>query len=887
MTLVGFAAGFTLVWDSDIFWHLASGEWMLDHGKVLGTDPYSIDPQPVWVNVHWLFQLIIAGLYRLGGFAALSTLTGILAAATLGTFALALRKCVPPAWLMLCGLGMLITIVGRIRVRPEAFTLLFLVVTIVLTDSVRRGAPGKRLWWLVPMMLAWVNMHGIYILGQAVLWSAIAGAAVEKWVFRNRDLQGHLVTQAALLPALACLIVCFLTPWPVEAAIQPILLWTRVSGAGVFYTYGVSELYPTWRVLPQFVGPLVMVIVTAMVLMVNFILGLVARKPRVPLSHVLWLIAFTFLAALAKRNIALVGPVCAFLLAWHGKDILASVRSGKLMTWRYWPATTVLLLAVTLAQGAAYATEYTYRKEHAPFHFGAGLMREEFAIDLAKWLAGLKAKGDIVTDDFGDASAFLYYASLGRSEPARLLYMDGRLEAHDEGRFVDQHKLHEAFQEPSTAAEAKLPPSARFVIVRQNASSALSALTQCPRFRLVRIDRTAACFEDTRWAIRNGPDPLPADCLNLAQYDQPVRSDGFVDETPVRPRTWWRQNPISLNYRTGEMLLWLGEYDSSEPRGFAPPTRYVCTLLSARYLEAAAREDSFLPVITAGMLAQAYQQRAYQNYYAPSAQVPINMDLARTLRIYRQLNLTDLADSNLLRFAEQRLRALVLAGQTDAASGAMSQFLASLPAADRVSPKRDYLRLRDLIQTQLTQALDRAKPLEALNPIDQATALTDPRIWLIEQAVALVKAPGANLDADTQFRAKMLLGDLLLRKGMTEQARSAYLTIPDGTRDVERSLRLALCEWAEGNLVQASKMLRETAATATSMPASVPSTTASAPAGEKAASIVPLINFYQADLAELMGDYPAARKALDGIKADNLELAGLIDRLRLRLEARP
>jgi hypothetical protein len=122
---------------------------------------------------------------------------------------------------------------------------------------------------------------------------------------------------------------------------------------------------------------------------------------------------------------------------------------------------------------------------------------------------------------------------------------------------------------------------------------------------------------------------------------------------------------------------------------------------------------------------------------------------------------------------------------------------------------------------------------------------------------------------------------------MTEQARSAYLTIPDGTRDVERSLRLALCEWAEGNLVQASKMLRETAATAASMPTSVPSTTASAPAGEKAAPIVPLIRFYQADLSELMGDYPAARKALDGIRADNLELAGLIDRLRLRLETHP
>lgn len=882
LAVAGFASSFTYVWDCDVFWHLASGQWMLRHGKILGIDPFSIDPMPQWVNVHWLFQLIIASLHALGGFEALSILKASLAAATLGAFALALRKHVPPAWLILCGLGMLITIAGRVRVRPEAFTLLFLVLTIVLTDSVRRGAPAKRLWWLVPILLAWVNMHGIYILGLAVIWAAIVGGLAERWVFRNRTLQGNLLTQAAILPVLAASIVCFLTPWPVDAAIQPLLLWTRVSGENDFYTYAVSELYPAWRSLDLFIGPIAMVAATIVALLVNFTLGLVAHKPRVPLAHVMWLVAFTVLAALAKRNVALLGPACGFLLAWHGKDILASVRSGKLMTSRLWPALTIIMLSVTLAQTASYATEYSFRKERTPFRFGAGLLWEEFPVALAQWLADSPAKGDILVDDFGDASSFIYYGSLGRPRPNRLMYMDGRLEAHDQDRFVTQHRIHMELGHADSAAAVALPRSVRFVIVRHNAPGPLTAMSLTPRFRLVRIDRTCAAFEDTQWAIRNGEtDSLPPEDFNLAQFDQPLNRDGFVENTPARLRTAWRRNPISLAYRTGEMLLWLGQHEQGKPLfGRVPATRYRCTLMSVRYLDAADRENSQNPVVTAGMLAQASQQRAFQNFYGPSAYVPVNMDLARSLRVYRQLNMGNLKDENTRRFAVQRVGAMVLGKQWDAAAAAMTDYLNHLPSEERVRPRNEDVALRDGIRAALAQSTAQAQQVEGADFLEKAQALADPQVGLIDQAIAHLSAPRANLDAETQFRGQRLLGDLLLRKGLTEQARSAYQTIPAGHDDAGKSLRLALCEWADGNLLHAAEMLE---ALKKSLPASDPAAaTAPATGRENTAAV----SFYLADLLEVIGDYPSARKALQGVRTGDLDLGGLIDRLRLRLEER-
>jgi hypothetical protein len=87
------AATFTEVQNYDIFWHLASGDWMLAHGRVLATDPFSIDPLPQWVNVHWLFQVIVSSLYAAGGFAALVGLKTLLGAATVIILAVAARRC--------------------------------------------------------------------------------------------------------------------------------------------------------------------------------------------------------------------------------------------------------------------------------------------------------------------------------------------------------------------------------------------------------------------------------------------------------------------------------------------------------------------------------------------------------------------------------------------------------------------------------------------------------------------------------------------------------------------------------------------------------------------------------------------------------------------------
>ncbi|HET6429453.1 MAG TPA: hypothetical protein VFJ30_13645 [Phycisphaerae bacterium] len=839
------AASLTYVWNFDVFSHVACGRWMLENQRVLGFDPFTAKPASLhdeWINVHWGFQLLVAALHSVGGFAILSVLKSVLAALALLAFALPLRRHIPPAWLIASGLWMLWVMSERVRVRPEAVTLLFLMLTITILETVRRGGSARRLWWCSAILLVWVNVHGLYILGLFLIWSAVGGAFLDR-ARRRGALAGNLATQEALAAAVAATIAPLISPWPVRAALHPFLLWARVSGGAEFYTYGVGELGPLLRsnvaeTVAAVLGhpaALLLVLSAGGAMAVHSVVARRAGTRATPIGHLLWLPGFAGLALLAKRNIGLLGPACGFLLAWHGGRALRLVaeRRGVRPAVGSCAAAAMLLLSAAFTFGTA--TEWVPRWRGSKQRFGAGLQRENYNIDLAEYLRDLEADGNIFCQDFGNASVFLYYCP-----PRRRTWMDGRLEAHSAERFRRQHEYGNALLMQVSADRVDWPDSVRFIVVGHASPSTLAAVAQAHRYQLIRVGTAGACFAWTGWRPDRAPlrpeTPLPA-AANIGDFDRPLLRDGTIEGIAPARRRWVRCNATSLYDRLGRILLPLGEQRPATEPGTWTALQRRCTLLGTRYLTAAQTEGLAPPGAACTLLGEAHGQWAIQGGETASAAVPIDVHFARALYLYRQVDPKDLDRAQLWRFAVGRLRALMRASHFDVAETAIGEFLDALPASQRVNPPQVYMALRNAVAERIRKAQKVlfGEDLQGASILRRTEVLTRPSVGLTDRAIRELRG-----EPRLAAPARLVLADLLLRLGRTAEARAECqrLQLPQGER-WKTELRSALCDWVEGKPYAAADAL-ETIAIASGQP---------------------LVRYYQALVMEHLGRYDQARRA--------------------------
>jgi hypothetical protein len=60
LTAVVFLLGCYEMGDSDIWWHLRGGEWILEHGRVPGLDPFTFgSADKLWVDIHWSYEVLV------------------------------------------------------------------------------------------------------------------------------------------------------------------------------------------------------------------------------------------------------------------------------------------------------------------------------------------------------------------------------------------------------------------------------------------------------------------------------------------------------------------------------------------------------------------------------------------------------------------------------------------------------------------------------------------------------------------------------------------------------------------------------------------------------------------------------------------------------------
>ena len=215
--------GFTLLQDPDVFWHIRTGQWILDHAQFPTVDvfSYTANGKP-WIPTEWLSEVLLALAYKAGGWRALVILAAASGAATIAivcSYLLRyLRFSVAIGWSALTA----VAITPHFLARPHIFSYVLLAIWLVkLLDAYDEEGGGRlpRLRVLVPLMVIWANLHGSFTFGLALLY-IFAGILFWRGL-RRRD---RGACRDIVLTACIVSVSALATPYGVSAAFMTLEL---------------------------------------------------------------------------------------------------------------------------------------------------------------------------------------------------------------------------------------------------------------------------------------------------------------------------------------------------------------------------------------------------------------------------------------------------------------------------------------------------------------------------------------------------------------------------------------------------------------------------------------------------------------------------------------
>ncbi len=330
--------------DPDLWWHLRTGQWIVETGHVPHVDPFSFTRAgQAWVSHEWLSEVVFYELWKHGGAAALIVFSAIV---TTAGFMLLYLRCLPDGgnshWAAAATTFGAVASAPSWGVRPQMFT--FALASLLLW-LVERGEHRPRLLlWIPPLFLLWLNLHAGFALGPALLLAYAIGLLIEIAVGNTPWGQARPILLRVLLLLLACLALVPLNP----------------SGSGLYrYPFdtlrspGMRALIGEWRP-PNFHESLYL----PFLLLWLLVLTALASSRWRPRGRVIVPLLLTAFAALdAARHIPifvlLAMPVIATALAAASGDrrqtyISKSARRGAPVSSPFRPlfhATVLILMA--------------------------------------------------------------------------------------------------------------------------------------------------------------------------------------------------------------------------------------------------------------------------------------------------------------------------------------------------------------------------------------------------------------------------------------------------------------------------------------------------------------------------------------------------------------
>ncbi|HEY2842788.1 MAG TPA: hypothetical protein VGJ09_04025, partial [Bryobacteraceae bacterium] len=402
------AAGWEgLLSDADVGWHIRTGEYILDHHAVPRHDLYSFSkPDAPWYAWEWLTDVLYGGLHRAFGLKGIVLLAAILI--SLFAFTLIRRMVSRGAHLFVALAAALLGVGGssmHFLARPHLLTLLLVSVSVWMIEEDRRK-PSAKIWLLVPLTIAWTNLHGGFLALIVVLGLATVGTAIEAW-FGSQGTLRAAVRYGKL--TLACCAATLVNPygWNLH---RHVLEYLRSDWIRNVVQEFQSPSFRSENML-QFEGLLLLGVIVA---------GVQFRNWKI--VEGLWIVFWAHMALGSVRHAPIFVAVSAPIVAGQVSDwwnrwtagakkssllgILNLMASDGLKGFRrtsVWPAAAVIVLALM-------GPPLKWPQDFPDFVFPAKMVRAHSDLILRSRV--------LTTDQWAD---YLIYVN-----PAQKVFIDGR-----------------------------------------------------------------------------------------------------------------------------------------------------------------------------------------------------------------------------------------------------------------------------------------------------------------------------------------------------------------------------------------------------------------------------------------------------------------------------